>query len=163
MDESSLLETTAEIAVAFAGFISIFLALATRDGRFPPGDSLSIRAIVLGGVTPVFFCAVPLVLHSLGASAATLWRISSGIVVLAGVAISAYLALRQYETPSAERTPGVEQLIGWSLSNLALLCSLSNLLAWPWGPSGGLYLLAVWLVVATAGFYFVALIFRKIL
>ncbi len=160
MDESSLLETTAEIAVAFAGFISIFLVLASRDGRFAPGSALAIRAIVLGSVTPVFLCAVPLVLYSLGVSAPTLWRISSGILVLAGVAISAYLGLRERELPSAERPATV---VGWSLSTIALICSLSNLLAWPWAPSGGLYLLAVWLVVATAGFNFVALIFRKVL
>ena len=113
VDESSLLETTAEVAVALAGFISIFLVLASRDGRFPPETSLSIRTIVLGSVTPVFLCAVPLVLYSLGVSAATLWRISSGIMLLAGVAISAYLGFRLRELPSAERPPTV---VGWSLS-----------------------------------------------
>ena len=35
MSESSLLETTAEVAVAFAGFIGIVFVLIARKGQFP--------------------------------------------------------------------------------------------------------------------------------
>ena len=98
MDESSLLETTAEVSVAFAGFIGIFLVLATRDGRFPPADALSIRLIVICSVAPVFYAAVPLVLSSLGVSGPMLWRISSGAIGLAGVAFTAQ------STPTGRRT-----------------------------------------------------------
>ena len=58
MEESSLLETTAEVSVAFAGFIGIFLVLAARDGRFPPTESFQIRLIVLCSIAPVFGGAV---------------------------------------------------------------------------------------------------------
>jgi hypothetical protein len=162
VNESSLLETTAEVAVAFAGFIGIFLVLTTRDGRFAPGDSLSIRAIVLASVVPVFYCAVPLVLHSLGVSGAMLWRISSGIIGLAGSAIIAYMVPQLLALSPAERS-SFNNLVGSSLAALAFLCSVANTLGWPWAPSGGLFLLAVWLCVAIAGTYFVALIFRRVL
>ena len=79
MPESSILEMTAEIAVAFAGFIGIFLALATRDGRFPPSESFTIRTIVISSVSPVFYCAVPLILNTFGISGEPLWRLSRSI------------------------------------------------------------------------------------
>ena len=116
MNESSLLETTAEVAVAFAGFIGIFLVLTTRDDRFAPGDSLSIRAIVLASVVPVFYCAVPLVLHSLGVSGAMLWRMSSGIIGLAGSAIIAYMVPQLLALSPAERS-SLNNLVGSSVSD----------------------------------------------
>ena len=64
MTESSFLETTADVAVAFAGFIGVFLVLARRDGRFSADDSLTIRVIVASSVEPVFYSALPLVLHA---------------------------------------------------------------------------------------------------
>ncbi len=160
MIESSFLETTAEVSVAFAGFIGIFLVLATRDGRFPPADSLSIRVIVICSVAPVFYAAVPLVLNSLGVSGATLWRISSGTIGLAGAAITAYLVPQLRALPAAERP---SPIYGWLLAVVAIIFCLANAVGWPWPPSGGLYLLAVWLVIAIAGSNFVALILRKVL
>ena len=160
MPESSFLETTAEVSVAFAGFISIFLVLATRDGRFSSADSLRIRVIVLCSVVPVFYAALPLVLNSLGVSGAMLWRISSGTIGLAGAVITAYVVPQRRALSLAERPSTTYGLL---LAVVALLCLLANALGWPWAPSGGLYLLAVWLVVAIAGANFVALILRKVL
>ena len=161
--ESSFLETTAEVSVAFAGFIGIFLVLATRDGRFAPLDSISIRAIVLTSVASVFYSAVPLILHSLGVSGDTLWRISSGTIGLFGAAVvTANVVPQLLALPPAER-PIARNLASVSLAILALLCCLANALGWPWVPSGGLYLLTVWLVIAIAAINFVVLIFRKVL
>ena len=79
MSDSSLLETTAEIAVAFAGFASIFLVLASRDGRFPPHDAFSIKLIVVVSVASVINAVIPLLLHSLGVPEPAVWRASSGL------------------------------------------------------------------------------------
>ena len=43
------------------------------------------------------------------------------------------------------------------------LCLIANALAWPWAPSGGIYLLAIWANLATAGSTFVSLIFERVL
>ena len=162
MIESSFLEATAEVSVAFAGFIGIFLVLATRNGRFAPLESVSIRAIVLASVASVFYSAIPLILHSLGVSGDTLWRISSGTIGLCGAAIMAHVVPQMLALPPAER-PSARNLASVSLAALALLCCLANALGWPWAPSGGLYLLTVWLVIAIAATNFVVLIFRKVL
>ena len=156
MAEASFLQTTAEVSVAFAGFISIFLVLATRNGRFSPEDSLSIRLIVISSVAPVFYAALPLILGSLGVFGVDLWRISSILVGLAGVGITAYFLPQLLALSSGES-------LGLMLAVVSLLCLFANAVGWPWPPSGGLYLLAIWLVVALAGGYFVALIFRRVL
>ena len=163
MPEFSFLETTAEVSVAFAGFIGIFLVLVSRDGRFAPEESVSIRAIVLTSVASVFYSAVPPVLYSLGVTGDTLWRISSGAIGLFGaVVVSTTVVPQMLALPSAERS-SVHNLASVSLATLALLCCLLNALGWPWAPSWGLYLLTVWLVIAIAGINFVVLIFRKVL
>ena len=160
MDEASLLETTAEVSVAFAGFIGIFLVLATRDGRFPPGEAWSIRLIVICSVAPVFYAAVPLVLDSLGLSGTMLWRISSSVTGLTGVAIAAYMVPKLRALPPGE---GRDLNYGFLFAVVAILSCLANASGWPWAPSGGLYLLTVWSIVGIAAGNFVELIFRKVL
>lgn len=165
MPESSLLETTAEVAVAFAGFIGIFLVLATRDGRFPLGDSLTIKVLVTSSIGPVFYSALPLVLHALGVSGASLWRISSVTVGLITAAVAAFMIRHLRTVPLAERYPplSLQNLVSWTLTALLFVCHFGNAIAWPWAPSGGVYLLAVWSALALAGTQFVQLIFRKVL
>jgi hypothetical protein len=163
--EASVLETTAEVAVAFAGFIGIVLILASRDDRFPVRDSLQIRVIVVSSVTPVFYAAVPLVLFFLGVSGSVLWRTSSGLAAVAGATLTAHLVPQLRVVPPAER-PSMKSpnsVIAWALTVIAMACWLANALAWPWVPSGGMHLLAVWSVLGIAGVNFVALIYRKVL
>lgn len=160
MNESSLLQTTAEVSVAFTGFIGIFLVLAARDGRFPPGDSFVIRLIVICSIGPVFFAVLPLVLNGLGLSGAPLWRLSSGTIAVTEVVAITHL-VRQVR--SLETDEGRALNYGFVLWLLATASCLVNLVGWPWSPNGGLYLLAVWAIVGIAGGNFVELLFRKIL
>ena len=160
MDESSLLETTAEVSVAFTGFIGLFLVLASRDGRFAPADSFVIRLIVICSIGPVFFAMLPLVLGSLGLSGSLLWRISSGVVAITGVAAIVHLA-RQLR--SLEAGEGRALNYGTVLWAVAATSCLLNAAGWPWAPNGGVYLLTVWAIVGIAGGNFVELLFRKVL
>ena len=165
MPESSLLETTAEVSVAFAGFISIFLVLVARDGRFPAEDSLAIRTIVACAVLPVFYAVLPLILYTVDLSESTVWRISSSIAGLVGVAITGYFITHIRALPLADRPSQTElrNYYAWLLTTISLACHLANALAWPWAPSGGVYIIAVWLGVAIAGANFVVIKFRRVL
>jgi hypothetical protein len=160
MDESSLLETTAEVAVAFAGFIGIFLALTTREGRFPPVEAWGLRLVVICSLAPVFYAAVPLVLNSLGISGPMLWRISSSAIGLSGLAITPYLVRKMRVLPRGEGRS--LNLMFW-LGVVAIVGCLANAIGWPWAPSGGLYLLTVWSIVGIAAGNFVQLIFSRVL
>jgi hypothetical protein len=160
VDESSLLETTAEVSVAFTGFIGIFLVLAARDGRFPAADSFAIRLIVICSIAPVFFAALPLLLYSLGLSGTTLWRVSSLATALAGAWGVASL-VRQLR--SLEAGEGRSLNYGFVFGIIAALSFVVNAVGWPWEPSGGVFLVGVWSVVGIAGGNFVELLFRKLL
>jgi hypothetical protein len=160
VDESSLLEMTAEVSVAFTGFIGIFLALAARDSRFAPGESFAIRLIVICSITPVFAAVLPLILHSLGLSGVGLWRVSSIMLALAGTAILAYMVRQMLSLPGGE---GRSLNYGFLLWIVWSLACFANALGWPWAPNGGLYLVSVWSLVGVAGGNFVELLFRKLL
>ncbi len=124
-----------------------------------------IKVIVASSVGPVFYSALPLVLHALGVSGASLWRISSGSVGLISAAVTAYMIRHLRTVPLAERYPplSLRSLVSWTLTALLFICHLGNAIAWPWAPSGGVYLLAVWSAVAIAGTSFVELVFREVL
>lgn len=160
MDESSLLETTAEVSVAFTGFIGLFLVLAARQGRFAPADAFVIRLIVVCSIGPVFLAILPLVLGGLGLLGTPLWRTSSAALLLAEAAAIAYLA---GQVRSLEGREGRALNYGFVLCLLATGSGLANLVGWPWPPNGGLYVLGVWAIVGVAGGNFVELLFRKVL
>jgi hypothetical protein len=77
-----LLETTAEISIALAGFVGIFLALSTRDGKIMAWHAISIRNIVSCSMAPVFYAVFPLLASGLGLREPELWRVSSGVVLV---------------------------------------------------------------------------------
>jgi hypothetical protein len=160
MDESSLLETTAEVAVAFTGFIGIFLVLATRESRFLPGESWSIRLIVVCSVAPAFFAVLPLILFSLGLAGANLWRVCSGVILASGLLAAPYMTRRLRELP-AEEGRALNLMFWFAL--LALFAAIVNLFGWPVPPSGGLYLVVIWSIIVVAAGNFVGLIFSKVL
>lgn len=160
MAEASLLETTAEVAVAFTGFIGIFLILAARDGRFPDADAFIIRLIVVCSIGPVFFAVLPLILDALGVPGPSLWRASSGIVGVAGAAVVVYL-VRQVR--SLDSGAGRNLNYGFVLWLVATVSCALNIVGWPWAPSGGVYVVTVWSIVGIAGGNFVELLFRRVL
>jgi hypothetical protein len=160
VDESSLLELTAEVSVAITGFISIFLALAARDGRFQPVDAFTIRLIVICSFAPVFYAVAPLILNSFGVTGGVLWRTSSLTIGLAGIVLALYMARQLRFLGPGE---GRKLNYGFVLGCVAFLSCLANALEWPWPASGGLYLVTLWSIVGIAVGNFVELLFRKVL
>ena len=160
MDESSLLELTAEVSIAITGFISIFLVLAARDGRLLPVDAFTIRIIVICSFGPVFFAVLPLILNSLGFSGAALWRSSSIAVGAAAIAVLVYMA-RQLRF--LEPGEGRKLNHGFVLGVVATSSCLANAVGWPWEPGGGLYLVTLWSIVGISAGNFVDLLFTKLL
>lgn len=160
MDESSLLELTAEVSIAITGFISIFLVLAARDGRLLPVDAFTIRIIVICSFGPVFYAVLPLILNSFGLSGAVLWRSSSSAIGVAAIVIVVYMA-RQLRF--LEPGEGRKLNHGFALGVVAFLSCFANAAGWPWEPNGGLYLITVWSIVGISAGNFVDLLFTKLL
>ena len=87
MDVFSYLQTTAEVAVTFAGFISIFMVLAGRGESLNAEIASLIRFILLGSIATLFIAVVPLVL-SLMMPEGPLWRLASGGGLIAGLLLA---------------------------------------------------------------------------
>ena len=75
----------AELGVAFAGFVSIFLIFARAEGRFSPADSLRVRSIILASMSAVFMALLPLVLIHAGVTDGSLWRSASLAALVIGL------------------------------------------------------------------------------
>lgn len=165
LPESSLLQTTAEVSVSLAGFVGVFLALERRDGAFTPGDAFLIRVLILCCVPPIFFSVLPIILHSLGLSEMSLWRCSSAI----SGALIALISINIFRTQHSVKIEGpgnrlqVQSTISYSMAILALAAHLSNTIGWPWAPSGGLFLVALWLILSIGGITFTQLILHRVL
>ena len=158
MDALTFLGTTAEIAATFAGFISIFVALARRDGSFEPTVAFLIRLVLIGSVLSLFFAALPLILASSSVPEPLLWRLSSGGMLAAGVGVTAYVVRHRVLIQRTVLVP-----IAYALNGMAFLGLAANAVAWPIPSSGGIHLASVWLILGIASVNFVDLVFHHLL
>jgi len=154
----SSLETTAEISVTFAGFISIFLVLARRDGSLASEVAVLIRFILLGSISSLFLAVLPLVANGIGLTGTPLWRTVSVLGLAAGLGMASFAASQRRGLRDREVTVFV--LIAWVLAPVSGLTFLSNTIGWPLSPNGGTYLAGIWLTLAIASVNLVDLVFR---
>ncbi len=158
MDVFSFLETTAEISITFAGFISVFLVLARRDGSFEAGVALSIRLVLISSVGCLFFAALPLILAGLSLSGPVLWRGSSATCLLAGIGVTTYVFRRRHLVQRTVLSP-----IAVLLNGVVVLALAANVAGWPAPPNGGLYLASAWLILGVGVINFIDLVFHRVL
>lgn len=165
MLETPLLEATAEISIALAGFIGIFLALDTRDEKLRASDVVSIRSIVSCSVAPVFYAVIPILASTLGLREPEVWRFSSGVVIIVSSAFwwSVMFSIRPLPQEERRIDSRFVLILGPLCGAIALICHILNVASWPWTASAGLYLLAIWLIILIAATYFVHLIFNRVL
>ena len=76
MQDSDLLLTISEVAVAFAGFASLVSVLGQRSSRDDVRvSSIRMRAMVLYSLLVVAFSLLPFVLNRYGLSEVAVWRV----------------------------------------------------------------------------------------
>ncbi len=146
MNVLSFLETTAEISITFAGFISLFFVLARRDGSLASEIAVLIRFVLLGTITSLFLAALPLIVSGLGVNDASLWRMASGSGLTVGVGMGFFAASQRRGLRDREVTAFVR--VAWVLATLSGLTYAANLVGWPVSPNGSMYLAAIWLSLA---------------
>jgi hypothetical protein len=158
MDVFSPLETTAEISITFAGFISLFMVLARRDESFASEIASLIRFILVGSIVCLFLAVLPLVAGGVGLTGTAIWRTASSLGLAAGLGMGSFAASQRRELVDREVTIFVR--MAWVLAALSLLTHISNIVGWPLSPNGGVYLGAIWLTLAIASVNLVDLVFR---
>lgn len=155
----------AELGVAFAGFLAIFLIFARREGRFSPPDSLRVRSILISSFFAVFFALLPLALSLYGMRTHTLWRIASGAGLFIGVLAGLAIARRQLAlTPEERATVGnLHTIVAWGLVFLAAVLFAGNTLGMFGEPAAAPYVTALICSLGVATSNFVTIAFQRLL
>ena len=167
MEIADELAVIAEIGIAFAGFMSIFLVFASRDGRFSPADSIQVVIIITSGFGTVLNALAPLVLHRLLLDAELALRLGAALSILMAVLMGIYFErefrqLRIRQDPM-EAGSKLSQSIGRGGALLSILLQASVVL-WAAGvASPGVYLLALLLGLILGASAFVSLAVSRLL
>ena len=80
MQDSDLLQTIAEIAIALTGFTGVVAVLGERArGKWRAVDLFRFNNLLTTSIAALFLAFVPILIHKLGAPELTAWRLSSGL------------------------------------------------------------------------------------
>lgn len=156
MAESEVLLTTAEVAVAFAGFATLASLLGRRYSRDDPRlDALRLMNMLDSGLLVVAFSLFPHLPAYFGASEPAVWRLSSLAFLGAGVALAWRIQRRSRRTArTGLRTWNLFAAFNWLASSVAILAlALNGLAVFP-GALFALYLTALFLALFVSGAQF---------
>jgi hypothetical protein len=91
---ADILETIAELSVAFAGFTGVVVAFGRRPHHQSSEiDAHAFRAMLAASLQALFFSVFPFLLAASGLEGSRLWRTSSALM-LVGLAIGATIDVR---------------------------------------------------------------------
>jgi hypothetical protein len=137
VDVQGLLLTTAEIAVAFAGFASLVGVLLRRSDLDLREHVVNpLRVMLDYALIALFTCLVPFLPMIAGASEPTIWRFSSGVWVVAGMAYARLnrVWLRELNRSTTYRSTRMGQIVRF-LDFASFLVLAANALGVLWQPS----------------------------
>ncbi|MEJ2132860.1 MAG: hypothetical protein P8Y95_14845, partial [Gammaproteobacteria bacterium] len=98
MEGESILETIAEISVAFAGFTGVVAAFGRGSAApWTLGDRLRFRVMLSTSLAALLFALLPFILFHLGVRGESLWTLSS-VFLAAYLLGSAIVDMRVYRT-----------------------------------------------------------------
>ncbi len=136
MDPNGVLATSAEIAVAIAGFSGIILAVSpNRLSELHDGTKIILSALILVTASTIAFSFVPLLMSAAALPERTIWTSASSLhaVYLTGIAL---YRIKQTRRLSREERPSGSFLLLPVLAMSALALQLANALwlcaAWPY-------------------------------
>ena len=147
----------AQLGLGLAGFAGIALALATRQREFEATDRELVRFLLLNSLSVSGLAVLPVAVGMLQLSPSVLWRGCSALHLLAALVV-----VWPVFGPRALLTP---PLFLWSMRFnvfVVLLLQLFNTAGWCYAPSGGVYFVAVALVLPGTAFAFGRLLFEFI-
>jgi hypothetical protein len=150
-----------EFALALAGFAAIALVLGRREGMLSSGSAYVVQFMVVNALGPALLAMLAVVLFELGLAEATVVRICCGIYVSIAAFFVVLSIRRERHLASAGELlfPPLLTRAIWGGSSIAHLILLATLIGFPFGPSVGLFLLGLWVLLGIAATQFVALLF----
>ena len=158
MQSTDALLTIAQIAVAFAGFASIFTAVTGRNGTIKsPVDRMRFRVMLYASLSAIGFSLLPFVFLYMGVLEAHVWRVCSSILALyLGVNLllrgrAVFRLVRKRELNPAFAFPAMAVSGGVIVLQLAVLADLVS-------PSIGPYFLGLYYLLAQSAVSFSTLV-----
>lgn len=111
--EDALL-TTAEVAVAFAGFASVVTVFRRReDGSWSPPDTIRFQLMITASLSTVFFALLPFALHFFGMEERGVWSACSAMLALY---LGAFMGLIARQTFQLSFRRALNPLVVWPFS-----------------------------------------------
>ena len=160
MQDSDLLQTIAEIAIALTGFTGVVAVLGERArGKWRAVDLFRFNNLLTNSIGALFLAFVPILIHKLGVSEVTAWRLSSGLA-------AAYILIGFVRGLSIRRLPQDEQVeihrpvLGALVAIQAAVFSLliANALGVAYSGESGPFLVGLVWLLAFSAFQFVRLL-----
>jgi hypothetical protein len=156
MNEADLLLTTAEIAVAFAGFASLISVIGRGSAEDPRLAAFLLRYALEVALFVVAFSMIPLLPLQYGLSPESAWRLSSFLFVVASQLATFGMGRRYRQSGFALGAPITATVV--VLSAGADLLLLVNALGFFRSVVFPVYLTGLFANLGLAGFYFLLVV-----
>lgn len=162
MQYNDTLLTIAELAVALAGFASLVSVLGQRQDKGSRAlDSFRLQAMLEMALRNAAFALIPLPFLQTGASDPTIWRILSGVYLLAMVSHAGFQIYRGHALVWGASWLKVSLV---SLTLISAVASAANILGLGGSHAFSLYLAALLVGLGFAGLLFLSVassVFRQ--
>ncbi len=160
MQDSDLLLTIAEVAVAFAGFASLVSILGQRSSQDDLRvSSVRMRAMVLYSLLVVAFSLSPFVFNRYGLQDETVWRVSSALFAIAVVAVEVWLIRQVIRLHALSKRSRPVLVIVIPTLSVASVTLLANATIVPSSLTAAVYLTGLGLLLFLAGLVFWLILF----
>lgn len=158
MEYGDVLLTLAEVSVAFAGFAGVVSVFGRNDpSSWSFADRSRFYSLVSTSLAVVFLSVIPFGLAALHISAATVWRIASGLLVVY-LAASLIVWRQQFRSASKQERSAVSLPVLWGVVLCDVVILGLQVYNMTLGASIGPYLICLILLVGQAAFYFARLL-----
>ena len=121
MTHGDWLQTLAEIGIGFAGFAALIAGMRNRDRASDPENASRGRAVVETSLSVLFACAAPVLLHGLGMTEESAFRLAGALFLLGG----APLSVRGFRRARATRD--TDKALQPGLTGLSLVAGTAGL------------------------------------
>lgn len=150
MQGDGILQTIAEVSVAYAGFSGVVVAFGRR---VRPGggthDAHAFKAMLASSFQALFFAVLPFLLAASGIAEPELWRLGSGLMA-AGILVGAAVDVGYFRSVDRSNWTGFDRVLQFLIPLLgvaaliALVFNLFGAVERPFAPylAGLVYLLA---------------------
>lgn len=154
----------AEISIAITGFVSIFVALGSRDGSFPIEEHIHLKSLVGVSLACVGGGVTPIIVAQFTSVDSQIWGVSSAFGLVFSIALNVWLTLfaakRHRELTGEPFSNSIVQVV-LGLSTLVLyVINISPVMG---EPDAGLYLLALFIGLVICAKEFSTSLFRRFL